>query len=533
MQILLIFNLLFAVNVAAMIYGKTAPLQEPDTVTGSILSAWCNGILAATVRPRFIWLKKTLNDDYEYHQYQNQPGDNILYPVVFEENYDDIARADYVNTPISSIRQIYCEKEVFNDYLISGFAAMLAVYAKEIGYFDAFSTYLNVDIKEVDFTVLGKIEVIIIATCMGCDHTKDINFELRPYPALPNILDMPRIPEQSQISRFYSKLSMNNYLELVYVMDDLFSSYCMPVFENYPVDIDIDTTGIVVYGDTYECKKKGYFSHQQGKEGYQLTAAITNSACNFVIANILDPGNVSPGSRFFDILYSAAESLGSLDRIGLIRADRAQGTGENVQELIELGMEFLIKAINGKTALKYIESIGYGNISWTEVTDIVKVADIGMQAVPSCCHKTRVILIETITFNKKKKEYVKKYTNLYVRIKREMNDAEIFNLYGERQIIESVFDTSKNGLAIDVLKCRKFAGLSSSIILTFISYNLLCLFRKDVLSGLGLENLGIKEIIKRLMNIPAKVKREGNILKLGFPDNHPYTKGFKSTTDVG
>jgi hypothetical protein len=83
-----------------------------------------------------------------------------------------------------------------------------------------------------------------------------INFELRPYPALPIILDMPRIPEQSQISRFYSKLSMNNYLELVHVTDDLFSRYCMPVFENYPVDIDIDTTGIVVYGDTYECKKK-------------------------------------------------------------------------------------------------------------------------------------------------------------------------------------------------------------------------------------------------------------------------------------
>ena len=60
----------------------------------------------------------------------------------------------------------------------------------------------------------------------------------------------------------------------------------------------------------------------------------------------------------------------------------------------------------------------------------------------------------------------------------------------------------------------------------------MCLFRKDVLSDFGLENLGIKEIVKRLMNIPAKVKNDGNILKLIFPDNHPYTKGFKSA-DVG
>lgn len=495
------------------------------------MKVWFKDTYAVTARPIFMCLKKTLNDDYEHLQFQNQPEDNVFYPVVQEQRYGDIAQKPPIITPISDIRQISCEKEVFNDYLISGFAAMLAVYAKEIGYFDAFSAYLNVDIKEVEFTVLDKIEVIIIATCMGCDHTKDINFELRPYPALPNILEMPRIPEQSQISRFYNKLSMDNYVELVHVMDVLFSSYCSPVFEEYPVDIDIDTTGIVVYGDTYEHKKKGYFSHQQGKEGYQLTAAITNGPCNFVIANIVDPGNVSPGSRFFDILYSVAESLGSLDRIGLIRADRAQGIGENVQELIELDMEFLIKAINGKTALKYIKSIGYGNINWTEITDIVKVADIGMQTVPSCSHKARVILIETLTFNKKKKIFVKKYTNLFVRIKRKMDDAEIFNLYGERQIIESSFDTSKNGLGVDVLKCRKFAGISSSTILTFISHNLLWLFRKDVLSELGLGDMGIKETINRLMNIPAKVKNDGSKVKLIFPDNHPYTKGFK-TTDV-
>jgi hypothetical protein len=58
-----------------------------------------------------------------------------------------------------------------------------------------------------------------------------------------------------------------------------------------------------------------------------------------------------------------------------------------------------------------------------------------------------------------------------------------------------------------------------------MAYNLLCLFREKVLSELKLGYLGIKEIVRHLMDIPAKVrKEEGGSIKPIFPKNHPYTK---------
>ena len=233
---------------------------------------------------------------------------------------------------------------------------------------------------------------------MGCKHTKDINIDLKLYTALPYIMGMPRIPEQSQISRIYHRLDIFNIFEIQQVMDAQISQYCIPLLGEGKVDIDIDTTGLVAYGDTYELRQKGYFSHKQGERGYQLTVAVTGGKHNFVVAGILD----TPGCSFFDIIYTVTETLGSMDRIGIIRADRAHGTGQNIEELIESDMEFVIKVFNSKTSASYINQIGLGNIQWVEITDIVRVSDIGMQDVPNCIHKVRVILIETIVLNKKK-----------------------------------------------------------------------------------------------------------------------------------
>ncbi len=424
---------------------------------------------------------------------------------------------------------ISCSVEIFDDFLISGFAAILAVFARAIGFFMAFESYMNVNMKSVDFTVFEKIEMLILAICMGCRHTKDINFDLKPYTALPYILNIPRIPEQSQINRVYHRLDTYNLLEIQQVMETQNIQYCVPLLDEDKVDIDIDTTGLVAYGETYELRRKGYFSHQKGEKGYQLTTAVTGGEHNFVVAGILDPGNYSPGCRFFDIIYTVAETLGSMDKIGIIRADRAHGTGPNIEELVEMDSEFVIKAINGKTSSSYVKKIGYGNIRWVEITDIVRVSDIGIQDVPYCAHRVRVILIETIAKKKKGKVLEREYTHLYVRLKnRRMDEVEVFNYYGKRQMIESVFEVEKNGLALKTLKCRKFIGLSASISFTFMAYNLLCLFREKVLSELKLNHLGIKEIVRRLMDIPAKVEKEDGSIKLIFPKNHPYTKNMET-----
>jgi hypothetical protein len=94
------------------------------------------------------------------------------------------------------------------------------------------------------------------------------------------------------------------------------------------VDLDIDSTGLLVYGRTYEGRRKGYFPRQRGRWGYRMTVAATaNPAGPEILALALDPANIGPAGRFWDCLYQAADVLGSFDRLGVIRADASWGTG--------------------------------------------------------------------------------------------------------------------------------------------------------------------------------------------------------------
>lgn len=110
-------------------------------------------------------LKKTPDDGYEYVKYQKSFDDNVIAPIRSEQ-LTCIPGIEVTNGMEAS--EISYSVEVFDDFLTSGFAAILAVFAREMDFFMAFKSYMNVDMKSVDFTVQNKLEVLILAICMGC-----------------------------------------------------------------------------------------------------------------------------------------------------------------------------------------------------------------------------------------------------------------------------------------------------------------------------------------------------------------------------
>ena len=120
------------------------------------------------------------------------------------------------------------------------------------------------------------------------------------------------------------------------------------------VDLDIDSSGLMVYGRTYEGSRKGYFPRQRGPHGYRVTIASTHSSAGPEILSLfLDPANISAAGRLWDCLYQAADILGSLDRLSLIRGDASFASGPHIQELLELGPSFIVQGIGNKTALNF------------------------------------------------------------------------------------------------------------------------------------------------------------------------------------
>ncbi|MGH9340327.1 MAG: hypothetical protein ACRD1R_12260 [Acidobacteriota bacterium] len=77
---------------------------------------------------------------------------------------------------------------------------------------------------------------------------------------------MSRFPDQSSINRFLHQLGPAQRRQL-----DLISELSLERFglwrQDERVPLDIDSTGLMVYGRTYEWARKGYFPRQRGRRG--------------------------------------------------------------------------------------------------------------------------------------------------------------------------------------------------------------------------------------------------------------------------
>jgi hypothetical protein len=200
---------------------------------------------------------------------------------------------------------------------------------------------------------LQKLQTLLCSVAAGCKWTKGISHTVRPYPIVAELLGMPQFLDQSSITRVLHHLGPTQGQQLTLISELLLRRFGL-WRQLERVDLDIDSTGLLVYGRTYEGRRKGYFPRQRGRWGYRMTVAATaNPAGPEILALALDPANIGPAGRFWDCLYQAADVLGSFDRLGVIRADASWGTGADIQELVDLGLTFIVKGFSNRTALNF------------------------------------------------------------------------------------------------------------------------------------------------------------------------------------
>lgn len=488
------------------------------------------------VKKNFVEVRIEYQAKESEYYFQNGQKDICDEEIQIEENTEELAFPEEVFIPgdegedvilsqptkdiiFSSSFEISCSLDPFRDFVLSGFLPIFLGFIFNLGVFKIFKEHFQMSMKEIKYSYLQKVATLISSIGVGCEYIHDINDKLLPYPSLAGLLDMERFPDQSQINRFLRRIGVKEVLDISLVFELLLKEYgiCM---SKGKVSLNIDSTGLVVYGDTYEFKAKGYFPKQRGKEGYQLSLCSTDDEFQEVLSVILDPGNIPLSSRLFDSIYQAAEVLGDLDRIGVLRIDGIFGSGANVEALLEEGFSFIVKGMNPRTAFNLAQELVFENWYWVNST--TEVAEIGKIYITNCKYPVRTIVMKEMNA---KGKWI--FRHLYTSISpKEMDCVETFICYNERQGIESLIKGDKNGLYITNLRTRSFFGIEGFLYFAFITHNLLSLFRKEILKDTGLEHLGIEELTKKLMNIPAKFQREGNKINLIFPLYHRYSRAF-------
>jgi len=404
---------------------------------------------------------------------------------------------------------------------------LLTHFASRIGFFEPFEQHFQVPIRCRDYTPLQKLQALICSLAVGCEWTKDINHKLRPYPVAAQLLGLQKFPDQSCINRFLHQLGAPQQQQ----QRECISEQLLQRFglwrQSERVDLDLDSTGLMIYGRHYEGSQKGYFPRQRGRRGYRLTIASTRHPAGSEILSVcFDPANVAANGRFWDCLYQATEVLGSLDRIGLILADAACGSGPDVQELLEWGPAFMVKGISDKTAIKFAAQVEPAQ--WEPLDPrkrvrnrmFTRICELGPQHITQCAHPVRVVLVELMT----KRRDRPFYSHLYTRLSSQQADAEtVFHRYNERQCIEALIKTAKYGLSIKHLRTRSYEPIENFLHVAAITFNLLAWFRHYLLAQAGLQDLGLCELTQTLMDIPAKCRFRDDQLELQFPARHPLT----------
>ncbi|MEA3485889.1 MAG: transposase [Candidatus Aerophobetes bacterium] len=417
--------------------------------------------------------------------------------------------------------QIKVGLDEFSEFLPSGFLAILASFAKSLGFFDPFLEHFYLPMKEVKYSMMDKIITLFSSIAIGCSHIKDINHKLAPYPLAASLFGMDRFPDQSQINRFLNRIGPEQITQLCLVFEAILNKVAL-FNDEEKVDLNVDATGLIVYGDKYQFARKGYFPHQRGKEGYQLSLGTTNCEYSQILSLILDPGNIPLNMRLWDTIYEVAEVLGSLNRIGIIRADAIYGIGLDIAQLIQYNLSFLIKGKDPRTAQRILRRLNPSYEDWKRVDETTWAFDAKYIKIRNCPYPVRTVITKAVNA-KGKFDCRHIYTSFSPR---QMDEVEITLSRRKRIDIEAIIRDDKYGLYIDNLRTKNFWGIWAYLLMTCATHNLISLFRDRVLLGTGIEDLGIQTIVKKLTDIPAKFEKEQNKMTIFFPAGHELTRRF-------
>jgi hypothetical protein len=292
------------------------------------------------------------------------------------------------------------------------------------------------------------------------------------------------------------------------------------------VVVDLDQTPISANGRTYQRAARGRLK-RRGERGYQASAAFagdTGGGEDEVLAAFLDPGNAHATRRFADLLAALERVLGPLERLpGLVlRFDCQYATADDLALLLRRRLRFVGRVYADATAACWARDAG--PLAWTELSPVKWVAELGEGPVSA---DRRDVACRRVLVRSTGARHRAGYTGLVTSIPAaELPAADLEPFYEARQTIEGWLSEATDALQLKGLWSRAFCGLEAFLLLAALASNLLNWWaRRALLPGSGLPHLGLRQLVARVVAVPARVLRAPDgALVLLLPPRHPYAR---------
>jgi hypothetical protein len=316
--------------------------------------------------------------------------------------------------------------------------------------------------------------------------------------------------------------------------------------------VDIDQRGLVVRGKQFELATKGYFSHKRGRVGYQLSLAFIGGAVGEVLDEYLDSGNTSILQRLDDLLKTIEEfcrrSRIPADCI-LIRGDAQLGTPAIMAKIKAKGFHYLLKGLSSARAKRLLNQVGEEEVFW-RVENGSERQPAGMCDMRELEHregrdrssgirvKTRTLLmVRQLEMNRKKRpdqktrERLKQQGQQREKVTRvdyfltdltekQLPVEKVLEVYNDRPTIERYFYDEQWGLGARQVRTRHFAGEAMFEYIVATTNNLLKWMRHSTFRGTEVEQMGVSRIVREVMQIGGRIKREASKWIVEMPAEH-------------
>jgi hypothetical protein len=305
---------------------------------------------------------------------------------------------------------------------------------------DLFNT-VNVKMKQVNYSVKHKLLTIIASIIIGCEYTKDINNELSSEKVVARLLEMKRFPDQSQINILTRRLDNSNINELKDIHIEILKQNSLGYSTEESIVIDVDQSGLIANGKTYELSNKGYFPKKNNQKGYKISASY-NGNTKEALSIYLEEGNSDEFNNMENILSDIKKVYSENETKNIIvRLDAGYGSKKGIDLLKKYRLKYITKMYSNKQVKGLKETVN--DEDWLEISELVSVHELERNS------KSRYILVKILT----KKGY--QYSCLITNIENKTAE-EIFYFYNKRQTIEAFFKTCKNTYSIKNLRTRKY-----------------------------------------------------------------------------
>lgn len=380
--------------------------------------------------------------------------------------------------------------------------------------------------KTIDHQPTEKLQDMLVSILAGNEAVYKINTCLRPDLALSAAWNRKQFAEQSTVADTLNALGPEQIAQLRQGSQTLFRQYSRTMSHNFDKQwlmIDIDPTSLVA-SRRAQGSRRGYISGKRNQYGRQV-ARLSIPTYHETLYSLLYPGNQPAAPTLKPAITTAQEFLGlgrDQRQRTIIRSDAGLGTDGNINWLLWLNYQVLMKGFSGHRATNFAKKLN--ETDWQE--DPPRQRWIAWAPNPPRFAR-RINVFSLRWQGKKSARYGTLLSTLF-----ELDPLPTWLLHDGRGAMEIEIKADKQGLRLPKRRKISFSAQEGLILLTDLAHNTLSWIHHWLLEDTPFANFGSKRIIDDLMSIPGRIEiMDGKLQKVALLQTHPYADPMRLVLD--